>query len=400
MNFITPEEVGFASQRLARIKTKMQRYVDEQKLAGISTLITRRGNVVHFEQVGMADVEAGTPMAADTIFRIYSMTKPITSVAVLMLLEEGCFRLSDPVADYLPIFKNVKVLDKIDGSGAWLVDPVRPMTIRDLLTHTAGLSYGFEENFYLDQLYLQQVWHPVETNPQLTLAEWIGAIAQLPLAYQPGTRYRYSFATDVLGYLVEVVAGMPFADFLQQRIFEPLGMVDTFFTVPPDKVSRFATTYGSKDGGGLKVVDAAQSSRFARPTRRASGGGGLLSTTGDYLRFAQMLLNKGTLAGERLLSRKTVELMTVNHLPDGIYLDNDPRIGQGLGLGVSVLLDLGKGQMLGSIGNYGWSGAANTNFWIDPQEELIGILMLQCMPDRVYPVTDDFRLLTYQALVD
>ena len=183
MNFITPEEVGFASQRLARIKTKMQRYVDEQKLAGISTLITRRGNVVHFEQVGMADVEAGTPIAADTIFRIYSMTKPITSVAVLMLLEEGCFRLNDPVAAYLPIFKDVKVLDKIDGSGAWLVDPVRPMTIRDLLTHTAGLSYGFEENFYLDQLYLQQVWHPVETNPQLTLAEWIGAIAQLPLAY-------------------------------------------------------------------------------------------------------------------------------------------------------------------------------------------------------------------------
>jgi CubicO group peptidase (beta-lactamase class C family) len=400
MNFITPEEVGFASQRLARIKTKMQRYIDEQKLAGISTLIARRGKVVHFEQVGMADIEASTPMAADTIFRIYSMTKPITSVAVLMLLEESCFRLSDPVAAYLPIFKDVKVLDKIDGSGARLVDPVRPMTIRDLLTHTAGLSYGFEENFYLDHLYQQQVWRPVDTNPQLTLAEWIGAIAQLPLAYQPGTHYRYSFATDVLGYLVEVVAGMPFADFLQQRIFEPLGMVDTFFTVPPDKVSRFATTYGPKDGGGLKVVDAAQSSRFARPTRRASGGGGLLSTTADYLRFAQMLLNKGALDGVRLLGRKTVELMTVNHLPDGIYLDNDPRIGQGLGLGVSVLLDLGKGQMLGSVGNYGWSGAANTNFWIDPQEELIGILMLQCMPDRVYPVTDDFRLLTYQALID
>jgi len=396
MNVITPEELGFSSQRLARINTKMQRYVDENKLAGITTLIARRGKVVHFEKFGMADIEVGLPMADNTIFRIYSMTKPITSVAVLMLFEEGCFRLNDPVVNYLPEFKEGKVLD----NGGNLVKSVRPMTIRDLLTHTAGLSYGFDKNFVLDQLYQQYVWGAIEANPTLTLSEWIGAIAGLPLAYQPGTRYLYGVATDVLGYLVQVVSGMPFADFLQERIFAPLGMVDTFFTVPPEKVARFAANYGPQEGGGLSVIDAPHNSRYIRPTQRPSGGGGLLSTTGDYLRFAQLLLNQGELDGVRLLGRKTVELMTTNHLPDGIYVDNDPTTGLGFGLGVSVLMDLGKGQTLGSVGNYGWGGAANTNFWIDPKEELIGILMLQFMPSGTYPVTPDFRILTYQALMD
>lgn len=400
MKIVAPEELGFSHQRLARINTKMQRYVDENKLAGISTLIARRGKVVHFETFGMANIEAGQPMAEDTIFRIYSMTKPITSVAALMLLEESHFRLSDPVADYLPEFKAVKVLDKSDDNGVRLADPVRPMTIRDLFTHTAGLSYGFEEGFYVDQLYAQQVWQPADNNPTLTLAEWVGAIARMPLAYQPGTRYRYSVATDVLGYLVQVVSGMPFADFLQERIFAPLGMVDTFFTVPPEKLSRFATNYGPKTGGGLEVIDAPHNSRYTRPTQRPSGGGGLLSTSGDYLRFTQMLLNGGELDGVRLLGRKTVELMTTNNLPDGVYVDNNPAAGLGFGLGVSVLLDLGKGQTLGSVGNYGWGGAANTNFWIDPKEELIGILMLQFMPSDTYPVIPDFRILAYQALVD
>lgn len=395
MHVVTPEELGFSRQRLARITSKMQRYVTENKLAGISTLIARRGKVVHFEQVGMANLEAGQPMAADTIFRIYSMTKPITSVAVLMLLEESCFRLNDPVADYLPEFKDCRVLDNTS-----LVKPRRPMTIRNLLTHTAGLSYGFNEHDQLDQMYNQQVWRAVETNPNLTLAEWIGAIGRLPLAYHPGTAYRYSVATDVLGYLVQVVSGMPFADFLQERIFDPLGMVDTCFTVPPEKINRFAVNYGPQDGGGLKVVDTPQSSRYVRPTQRPSGGGGLLSTSGDYLRFTQMLLNGGELDGVRLLGRKTVELMTTNHLPDGIFVDNDSTTGLGFGLGVSVLLDLGKGQTLGSVGNYGWGGAANTNFWIDPQEEMIGLLMLQYMPSDTYPVSPDFRILAYQALVD
>lgn len=399
MKSVKPEKVGFSSERLGRINTVMQRYVDEQKAAGFVTLIARRGQVVHFEKCGMAEIETDKPMALDTIFRIYSMTKPMTSVAVLMLMEEGLLRLDDPVARYIPAFKDVKVLDSNGTWGAQFVDPIRPITIHDLLTHTAGLSYGFEPHHYIDTLYTK-LWEKLGKNPQLTLQNWIEEIAQIPLVYQPGTRYRYSVATDVLGYLVEVVAGLPFANFLQQRIFAPLGMPDTSFFVPQEKLARFAATYGPNPQGGLSVVDAAQTSDYLRAERRASGGGGLVSTTGDYLRFAQMLLNKGELDGVRLLGRKTVERMTTDSLPLGVSLDNDPSRGVGFGLGVSVLNDLGKSKVLGSVGNYGWGGAANTNFWIDPKEELIGILMLQFMPPDTYPVIIDFRNLTYQALVD
>ncbi|MCX6045842.1 MAG: serine hydrolase [Chloroflexi bacterium] len=302
MDLVKPEEQGFSSKRLARINTVMQRYVDEQKLAGIVSLIARRGKVVHFEKFGMAELETEQPMAFDTIFRIYSMSKPITSVAVLLLLEEGQLRLTDPIANYIPAFKTTKVLDNTVGSGGRLVDPVRPITIHDLLTHTAGLSYGFEDHVYIDELY-RKLWEKLDSDPTFTLADWIEALAQLPLAHQPGTRFRYSMATDVLGYLVQVVAGMPFADFLQQQIFAPLGMVDTSFYVPSEKIGRFATTYGPGEQGGLKVLDAPKTSQYIQPNKRHSGGGGLVSTTGDYLRFAQMLLNKGELDGVRLLGR-------------------------------------------------------------------------------------------------
>jgi CubicO group peptidase (beta-lactamase class C family) len=396
MNRVQPESVGFSSQRLARINTVMQRYVDDEKLAGIVTLVARRGQVVHFEQVGMANIEIGQPMAADTIFRIYSMTKPITSVAVLMLFEEGHFQLTDPVADYLPMFRGVKVHDQ-SLTPPSLVEPVRPPTIHDLLTHTAGLSYGFDEHHYIDSLY-RKLGEKRMTKADFTLMEWMEDLSALPLVYQPGTRFRYSMATDVLGALVQTVSEIPFADFLQQRIFAPLGMVDTAFTVPPDKLDRFAANYGPADGGGLKLIDPPQSSHFASPTQAPAGGGGLTSTTIDYLRFAQMLLNQGELDGVRLLGRKTVELMTTNHLPNALHPFDDPAVG--FGLGVSVLLELGKARTLGSVGNYGWGGAANTNFWIDPVEQLLGVLMLQFMPSNTYPVTSDFRNLTYQALVD
>jgi len=396
MNIVKPESVGFSSRRLARINVVMQRYVDEQKLAGMVTLVARRGQVVHFEKFGMADREAGTPMTLDTIFRIYSMTKPITSTAILMLFEEGLLRLTDPISRYIPAFGQVKVLDSTVGSGVRLVDLVRPITVRDLLTHTAGLSYGFDEGVYIDDLYRQHLWGPLEANPDLTPAEIVGAVAKLPLVYQPGTQFRYSFATDVLGYLVQVVAGMPFDQFLQQRIFEPLGMVDTDFWVPSEKVDRFAAVYSQDELGGLKVLDTPDINHYTHPTQCPSGGGGLVSTAGDYLRFAQMLANKGELEDVRLLGRKTVELMMTNHLADGVY--ESP--GQGFGLGGSVLLDLGKGQTLGSVGTFGWGGAANTNFWVDPKEEMVGILMVQFMPSDTYPVTPDYRILTYQALVD
>lgn len=392
------EKEGFSSARLNRISTVMQRYVDERKIAGTVTLIARHGNIVHFNSCGMADIENKMPMQLDTIFRIYSMTKPITSVAVLMLLEEGKIRLSDPISMYIPAFKKVKVLDETSGSGVRYVTPHREITILDLLTHTAGLSYGFDEDVYLDELYRKELWALVDNNPDLTLEACVQSVAQLPLAFHPGSRYRYSFATDVLGYLVQVISGLPFDKFFQQRIFSPLHMEDTDFYVPHEKVNRFSTIYGPDAQSGLKPTDAALTSRFTRPTNNPSGGSGLVSTAEDYFRFCQMLLNKGTYNGERILSRKAIELMTQNHLPEGIYPFDDKS--SGFGLGVSILLDLGKSQCLGSIGSFGWGGAANTNFWIDPQEELIGILMLQYMPSDTYPIVPDFRNLTYQSLVD
>jgi CubicO group peptidase (beta-lactamase class C family) len=399
MHSVEPESLGFSNQRLARIDTAMQRYVDEKKLAGIVTLVARCGKVVHFEKFGMADVEAGRPMQLDTLFRIYSMTKPITTTAALMLLEEGRIRLADPISRYIPAFKDVKVLDNTTGSGVRFVEAKQPITIHHLMTHTAGLSYGFDDNVYIDELYRKHIWEPVETAPGLTLEEFVGEVAKLPLAYQPGTLYRYSVATDVLGFLVQVVSGKPFDEFLKQRIFEPLGMVDTDFYVPPEKIERFSTVYGPDEQGGLKVVDASQASHYAMPARFVSGGGGLVSTAGDYLRFCRMLLNEGELDGERLLGRKTVELMTTNHMPIGVQPFPEDAFA-GFGLGVSVRLELRQSRRLESPGAFGWGGAANTNFWIDPKEEVIGILMLQYMPSDTYPIVDDFRTLAYQALVD
>ncbi|MFZ1768890.1 MAG: serine hydrolase [Caldilinea sp.] len=399
MKLTRPESQGFSSQRLDRIGAAMDVYVAAGKLAGVISLVARRGEVVHFHACGDAVRETGAPMQEDTIFRIYSMTKPITSVAILMLMEEGRLRLADPIAAYIPAFADVKVLDASLDAGVRYVTPVRPPTIRDLLTHTAGLSYGFDDGVYIDQLYQQQVWkfwneHPTE----VSLAWLVETIGKLPLASQPGTKFRYSMSTDVLGGIVQIVSGQPFDQFLQERIFQPLGMVDADFCVPAEKLPRFAATYGPGEAGGLKLVDGVETSNYARPSRSPSGGGGLVATIGDYLRFAQMLLNRGELDGVRLLGPKTMALMTTNHLPPGVHPFDDPAAG--FGLGVSVLADLGQSSVLGSVGNYGWGGAANTNFWVDPQEELIGILMLQYMPSDTYPVVSDFRNLVYQALID
>lgn len=397
MEIVKPETIGFSSDRLGRINLTMQRYVDERKLAGILTLVARHGKVAQLETFGMADVENDHLMQRDTIFRIYSMTKPITSAAVMLLYEEGRLRLSDPVSNFIPAFKKIKVLGNAPGSGVCYMDAARPISIRDLLTHTAGLSYGFDDNTYIDELYRRHIFGPLEAHPEMTLESAINEVAKLPLAHQPGSAWRYSVATDVLGYLVQVVSGMPFEDFLKRRIFDPLGMVDTGFYVPPAKVARFAACYGLDLVKGIKLIDPVTNPRYLNPPKNPSGGGGLVSTAGDYLRFAQMLLNYGELDGVRLLGRKIVELMTTNHLPDGVYSSDDQS--SGFGLGVSVLLNVAKAQLPGSVGNYGWSGAANTNFWIDPQEGLIGILMLQYMPMDTYPVIPDFRTLTYQALV-
>jgi CubicO group peptidase (beta-lactamase class C family) len=395
MRFAEAEKLGFSPKRLTRIGAAMQRYVEEGKLAGMVTLVARRGAVVHFEKFGLQDIRAGVPMELDTIFRIYSMTKPITCVALMMLYEQGLFHLNDPVTRFLPEFEKVEVLT----DGGTLEDVHRMITIHDLLTHMAGLSYGDYQDTRapIDKLYEQANLF----DSQISLQEMVRRIAELPLAHQPGQGWRYSVATDVVGRLVEVISGVSLAEFMDREIFGPLRMEDTAYSIAPEKASRFATLYGKTETGNLEELDAAIGGRYSE-VKLYLGGSGLVSTASDYLRFAQLLLNGGELDGIRLLGRKTVELMTINHVPAGLLplVMGEPWPGFGYGLGFGVLMDLAQSGIMGSVGNFRWSGWANTHFWVDPHEQLIGILMLQYIPGGTYPVTDDFKTLVYQALVD
>ena len=390
-----PEEVGLCPERLKRINRVMQAYVDENRLAGLITVVARRGKVVHFECFGMMDIESNKPMQSDTIFRIYSMSKPITSVAVMMLYEEGYFQLNDPVSKFIPEFKNVKVFVKKSESGVEMAEAERKITIRELLTHTSGLAYGLSKDTPVDEMYQEEKMLKWDE----TLEEKVRRLVKLPLANQPGSTWRYSVATDVLGYLVEVISGLSFDVFLEERIFEPLGMEDTGFYVPAEKVSRFATLYKAEETDSFGRDETLYWGDFSKLPRLLSGGGGLVSTASDYMRFCQMLLNGGELDGVRLLSRKTVELMTANHLPDELIRQGNMTKGYGFGLGFGVLLNVARSEALGSEGEYSWGGAASTGFWIDPNEELIGILMTQFMPYSGR-FTKEFKVLTYQAIVD
>lgn len=390
---VPPEEVGLSPERLERINTAMQGYVDQDKLAGIITAVARSGKVAHFGCFGMMHKEAEKPMNPDTIFRIYSMTKPIASVAIMMLHEEGHFHLTDPVSKFIPEFKNLKVFVKQTDSGNEVTDLEREMEIWHLLTHTSGLTYGFDPNFPVDKMYQK-----AEILGSENLKEMIQKLGKLPLVCQPGSKWIYSVSTDVIGYLVEVISGQPFDVFLKERIFEPLGMKDTGFHVPEDKRDRFAANYSPVKDGSIKVFDDPATSRFAKPATRFSGGGGLVSTTADYMRFAQMMLNEGELDGVRLLGRKTVKLMTMNHLPENTYPFETQA--SGFGLGVSVVNDVALSRSARSKGSFGWGGAAGTRFWIDPAEEIIGILMIQIMPGEYYPIEREFNTLVYQAVVD
>ena len=390
-----PAELGFSPARLDRINTRMRGYVDNGLLAGMVTLVERRGRVVHFGQHGWQDIEAQKRIEPDTIFRIFSMTKPITCVALMMLYEQALFHLNDPVYKFLPEFKPVRVW----GDGGELVAPARPITIHDLLTHTAGLSYGgYEETGHpVDRLYDEADLF----DTTILLGEMVRRIAGLPLIHSPGSAWFYSVATDVVGYLVEVLSDMPLADYMQARILGPLGMEDTAFRVHPDQADRFATLYGKTGQGDLEVLDTATGGDYFN-VRLHAGGHGLVSTAADYLRFARLVRNGGELDGTRLLGRKTVELMTLNHVPQALLplRMGEPWPGFGYGLGFGVLIDLAQAGIMGSVGNARWSGYANTHFWIDLQEDLIGILLLQYLPGGTYPVTDDFKTLVYQALVD
>ena len=412
IEIVAPEKAGFSATRLGRIGDLMRRYVDSGKLAGTVSLVSRRGKVVYFDDYGQRNPETGAQMTLDTLFRIYSMTKPITSVAALMLYEDGHFLLDDPIADYLPAFADVQVCVGMEITGMRLARPERPPSVRDLMRHTSGLSYGWFQDTPVDQAYRDAKMD----QRQYSLAEGVDQLAKLPLVYHPGRAWRYSFATDVLGRLVEVLSGESLDDFLQRHICGPLGMRDTAFHVAPEKVDRFAACYTLPNNAGfiadgsapsptdttLVLMEAPASSRFTKPPIFLSGGGGLVGSTADYLRFCQMLLNRGVLDGVRLLGRKTVELMTMNHLPAELIPINIsmPDPGAGFGLGVKVLVDQAASGRLGSPGMYGWGGAATTTFWIDPVEELIGIFMTQFMPSGHYPVTTQFQRTVYQALVD
>ena len=406
MNVSTPENAGFSSKRLARIQAVMEKLIEQQQIAGCITALLRRDKLVHFECHGLMDIEAGKAMQPDTIFRIYSMSKPITCVALMMLYEEGHFLLHDPIAEFIPAFRAMEVFDGEDDTGIITTAAERDITIHQLLTHSAGLSYGFDRDFIIDQLYrdsyerLDLLHNSHLISPDAApLEQIIPELAELPLVAHPGEKWHYSVATDVLGHLVEIISGQSFDRFLQERIFEPLGMHETGFSVSPEKAGRLAALYSPNENGGLKLVDAPATSPLLKAPRFFSGGGGLLSTTSDYFRFAQMLLKGGALDVARLLSPKTVEFMTRNHLAPEMLGPNFLP-GYGKGIGVKVLMDLPQSGTLGTEGMYGKGGAARTYFWVDPKEELIGLLMTQLIGHSRLALANLFKGLAYQAIVD
>ena len=390
-----PEDVGMSSPRLERIAPAMQRWVDDETIPGALTMIARKGRVVHFEKFGMRNIAAEKPMELDTIFRIYSMTKPIVAVAAMLLYEEGHFQLDAPVSEWIPAFKDMKVYTE---GGADIVDAKREMTIKHLLTHTSGLIYDWGEES--DHPIYQRMREGSDGYDGVyDLANIMDFLGKIPLFSHPGEAWHYGYNPDVLCCLIEAVAGMPFAEFLETRIFNPLGMNDTGFTIPEEKADRHMAIYGPSEEGGIQPIESIYDFLTDEPLRFVPTPIGLQSTAADYLRFCQMLLNGGELDGERLLGRKTVELIRMNHIPDD-YQTYDP--GHGFGLGFSVVRDVAESHILGSLGSFSWGGIANTYFWIDPVEDLIGILMTQLIGDVGFHqlFLRKFQALTYQAVID
>ena len=402
MKVVSPESVGFSSSRLKRINQFIQSYIEGKKLASGLTMLARHGEVFHFQPYGVLDLNSGAPVERDSLFRIYSMTKPITSAAVMMLYEEGHFSLDDPVGKFIPELARLKVYNGMSETGMRLVEQQQPISIRHLLTHTSGLSYGFHQDSPVEEMYRKADI----TDPDSTLREMVEKLGRLPLVNQPGAKWRYSNATDVLGYLVEVVSGTPFDRYLQDNILDPLGMTDTSFYVAEENLDRLATVYGASLNGGIVPLDNPMVNRQRRPHTLFSGGGGLVSTASDYMHFCQMLLNGGSLGDARLLAPKTVEMMHSNHLTDdlkpfavGQSMSSDTK-GCGFGLGFRVVMDIAQHGIIGSNGIYSWGGAASTVFWIDPKEDIVAILLTQFMPSSHYPLRREFQIAAYQALME
>jgi CubicO group peptidase (beta-lactamase class C family) len=413
---VSAKSLGFSPARLARLDDLLRRrYVDTGRLPGIITMIWRRGALAHTGVCGHADIERGTPMREDAIFRIYSMSKPITAVALMMLMEEGALGLDDDVATYIPAWKDLGIyatgmpgLVPTAGPAFITTPPLRPMKVIDLATHTSGLTYGFLNRTAVDAAYRRA--NIAGFNAEGGLDAMVEALAGLPLEFSPGAAWNYSVSIDVLGCLVQKLSGLSFGEFLRTRLFEPLGMKDTAFWCPAERTGRLTTCYMPREGGGIKVQDDSGASMFAAPPKLESGGGGLLSTAHDYMRFCRMMLNGGTLDGVHILSPKTVALFSLNHLPNnqdladmappGLFSESGfAGIGFSLGCGVSV--DVAKTRLPGTVGEYFWGGAASTAFWIDPREELAVVFMTQVMGSDVrLTLRRDLRTLVHGAMTE
>jgi len=405
-----PAEVGLDPARLDRIDRHFRRYVDDGRLPGWLITVSRNGRLAHVSAYGSRDVAAGLPVENDSLWRIYSMTKPITSVAAMMLYEEGAFELTDPVSKFIPSFADVRVYTGGSDQKPVTVPATEPVRIWHLLTHTSGLTYGFHRVHPVDAMY-REAGFEWGTPRGMDLGQCCDAWAAQPLLFQPGTEWNYSVATDVLGRVVEVASGESLDEFMARRIFGPLGMTDTGFWVDEADRGRLGALYTPLDGG-ITTLDAMGRVATSRP-RLFSGGGGLLSTAADYHRFTQMLLGRpgspaGELDGARLLGPRTVAYMTRNHLPHGVDLEafgrplfaESPFRGVGFGLGFAVVIDAAAGKTLGSEGEFNWGGAASTTFWVDPARELTVSFFTQLLPSSAYPIRPQLRQLVYQALTD
>ena len=400
-----PEAVGFARSRLARLDSHFRRYVDDGRLPGWSLVVSRHGRIAHVAAYGRRDLEADLPVELDTIFRIYSMSKPVTSVAAMMLYEQGALELTDPIERYLPEFADMQVFAGGSQTHPRTVPASEPIRVWHLLTHTSGLTYGFHHAHPVDAMY-RAAGYEWGGPPGVDLAATVKTFAGLPLLFQPGSEWNYSVSTDVLGRLVEVLAEQPFDTFVHEQILGPLGMDETSFVVPPSRRDRLAALYGLRPDGGLARNETLAATAVT-PTW-PSGGGGLMSTLGDYHRFTQFLLGRGALGDVRLLGDRTVRYMTENHLPGGAELAafgrpivaEAPLAGNGFGLGFSVTLDPRAAHILGSVGEFAWGGAASTTFWVDPAEEITAVFMTQLLPSSTYPIRPQLRQLVYAALVD
>lgn len=406
-SFAAPDQCGMSGAALARIDAHLaRRYVEPGRLPGTQLTVYRRGSVVHSVSQGFADRERRIPVGDDTIFRIYSMTKPITTVAFMMLVEEGRVALDEPVHKYIPEWAGLGVYQGGTAAPFLTRPPTRPMLIIDLLRHTAGLTYGFQQRTNVDAAYRAHKIGEIEKAGSLDTM--IADLAGIPLEFSPGEAWNYSVATDVVGYLVGKISGQPFDKFLQERIFDPLGMVDTGFHVAADKAHRLAACYAADGRGGMLLQDDPATSSFLAPPSFISGGGGLCATSTDYLTFCRALLNGGELGGVRLLGPKTIALMASNHLPGGRDLTEMSKsmfseaayAGIGFGLGFSVTLNPSKTMIAGSAGEYAWGGAASTAFWIDPVEDMVAIFMTQLLPSSTYPVRRELRTMVYAAIMD